>query len=176
MSKNFKRKKLLVNKKFQIKIIITSYIVVALMILGLFLTIYFTGKNSTFTNPTLFNKMQQATSMNDLILKTITFIMIGALVISLIFIGIYFTFSTHKIAGPLYKIKLIIGKINAGEINEKIYLRDHDEQVIKDVAKEINFLLDNYSGNANKLNKVKKLIANNKIDEKVTNEIKLILE
>jgi len=175
MSKNFKRKKLLINKKFQIKVIITSYIIVALMIVGLFLTIYFTGKNSTFTSPTLFNKMQQATSMNDMILKTVTIIMIVALVMSLIFIALYFTYSTHKIAGPLYKIKLIIGKINSGEINERIYLRDHDEQALKDVSKEINFLLDNYGNISNKFVKVKEIINTSTNPKESLEKIKTII-
>lgn len=51
-------------------------------------------------------------------------------------------FLTHRIAGPIYKIKKTIRLIYDGRSSERVVLRDHDE--FQDLAKEVNHLIDHF--------------------------------
>ena len=47
---------------------------------------------------------------------------------------------SHKVAGPVYRIKSVIAGSMAGETDQRIYLREGDE--LKDLAEKINALLE----------------------------------
>lgn len=58
----------------------------------------------------------------------------------IIFFGVFSIFVTHKIAGPLYRLKKSLDEIAAGNLNVKIKLRKKDE--LKDLAEHINVLVE----------------------------------
>ncbi len=47
---------------------------------------------------------------------------------------------SHKVAGPVYRIKGVINRSLAGAADQRIYLREGDE--LKDLAEKINSLLE----------------------------------
>ncbi|WP_455381663.1 hypothetical protein [Salinispira pacifica] len=47
---------------------------------------------------------------------------------------------SHKVAGPVYRIKHVINRTLAGEREQRIYLREGDE--LKDLAEKINTLFE----------------------------------
>jgi signal transduction histidine kinase len=51
-------------------------------------------------------------------------------------------FLTHRIAGPIYKIKKTIRLVYDGRSSERVVLRDHDE--FQDLAEELNHLIDHF--------------------------------
>ena len=48
-------------------------------------------------------------------------------------------FLAHRIAGPIYKIKLLLGKIKGGDLSEELHLRKYDH--FKDLGDEYNAML-----------------------------------
>ena len=53
-------------------------------------------------------------------------------------------FLTHRIAGPVYKIRKTIRLVHDGDSSERVVLRDHDE--FQDLAQEVNRLIDHFQG------------------------------
>ncbi|MBI3995331.1 MAG: methyl-accepting chemotaxis protein, partial [Nitrospirae bacterium] len=53
-------------------------------------------------------------------------------------------FLTHRIAGPVYKIRKTIRLVHDGSSAERVVLRDHDE--FQDLAREVNRLIDHFQG------------------------------
>lgn len=47
---------------------------------------------------------------------------------------------SHRVAGPVYRIKSVINRALSGEPEQRIYLREGDE--LKDLAEKINALLE----------------------------------
>jgi len=58
----------------------------------------------------------------------------------ILFFGIVSIFISHKIAGPLYRLKKSLAEITAGNLNIKIKLRKNDD--LKDLAEHINLLVE----------------------------------
>jgi methyl-accepting chemotaxis protein len=63
------------------------------------------------------------------------------MLLGLLFLGILYT---HRIAGPLYRVKVAAKSIGNGYLGEKITLRRKD--VIHSFAESVNELTDTYSG------------------------------
>jgi len=61
----------------------------------------------------------------------------------IIFFAIMTLFVTHRIAGPIFRIKRGIRDIADGRLNERIHLRKKDE--FHDVAEELNSLAERFS-------------------------------
>lgn len=51
-------------------------------------------------------------------------------------------FITHKIAGPLYRLKKSLSEINEGNLDVKVKLRKRDD--LKDLAEQVNMLVDTF--------------------------------
>ena len=54
--------------------------------------------------------------------------------------GAFSIFITHKIAGPLYRLKKTISEITKGNLDVKVRLRKKDD--LKDLAEHVNMLAD----------------------------------
>jgi methyl-accepting chemotaxis protein len=81
--------------------------------------------------------------LNDIILvKTLTISAVFSVLaaIALFLLGIFYT---HKIAGPLYRIKMAAKSISMGDLGTKIILRRKD--VIQPFAESLNSMTENYS-------------------------------
>ncbi len=71
---------------------------------------------------------------------TLLFRSIGILFI----LAILTIFLTHRIAGPVFKIRKTVRLIGEGQLSERIYLRKYDEY--KNLADELNGMIDQLQG------------------------------
>lgn len=55
-----------------------------------------------------------------------------------LYVGLTGIFYSHRLAGPLYKIKQILGEVARGDLFFNIYCRKENDQVIKDISSGIN--------------------------------------
>jgi signal transduction histidine kinase len=91
-------------------------------------------------------------------LNNLLFIRISLLILSGVCIGVIIVmFMVHRIAGPLFRVKKVLGIIGDGIIPEKVRFRKKDE--LKDIADTINEVISKISelqgGNLNTIEKVK---------------------
>ncbi len=86
---------------------------------------------------------------DTIMIKTLTISAISSVVtaIALFSLGIFYT---HKIAGPLYRIKMAAKSIIKGDLGTKIILRRKD--VIQPFAESLNTMTENYSNKIRILN------------------------
>jgi nitrogen fixation/metabolism regulation signal transduction histidine kinase len=61
--------------------------------------------------------------------KVMSYSLVGGLSLLVILMGLMGIFVTHKVAGPIYKMKLLFGQVGAGKLNFKGGLRKGDELV-----------------------------------------------
>ena len=130
-----KRRKYFIEKKFQTKyllltiLLLVTYTFVFLIILfaPYILTLY-------FDNP-LVEKADASRTL--LILHRNIWPAIGIVIILFAILSI---FVTHKIAGPLYRLKNILSLITQGNLDVKVKLRKGDD--LKDLAEHVNMLVD----------------------------------
>ena len=59
--------------------------------------------------------------------------------ILLLLVGVVSIFITHRIAGPIFRIKNVLRKFNEGQFHGSLFLRKGDQ--FKDLAKELNDLI-----------------------------------
>ncbi|HUX11989.1 MAG TPA: methyl-accepting chemotaxis protein [Spirochaetia bacterium] len=79
---------------------------------------------------------QPPTTRLQLILPAL---LVNNLLIMFALAGMAFLYS-HKLAGPVYRIKGVINRSLAGDADQRIYLREGDE--LKDLAEKVNALLE----------------------------------
>ena len=61
-----------------------------------------------------------------------------------LYIGLTGIFYSHRLAGPLYKIKQILGEVAKGDLFFNIYCRKENDQVIKDISSSINETVNDF--------------------------------
>lgn len=134
----YKRSIFLVNPSFQLSfsLIVCSIIFLSSLVYPLILLDFFTELSERF--PDLQNNMRLA--QNDLIifLAVIQFIFIAM-------VFIMFIFLTHKIAGPMHKLKNHLSQIRQGQNITPLTFRDGDH--FHDVAEEVSLFLETLSYN-----------------------------
>lgn len=126
----YKRSVFLINPSFQLKfsLIVTSLIFVSNMIYPWFIYDFFTTSNAGNLNP----------KSVVLFLLIVQFFVSVLVMISLIFF-------THKIAGPMYKLKNHLSDIREGKPISPLTFRDGD--YFQDVAEEVSLFLETVSSN-----------------------------
>lgn len=134
----YKRSIFLINPTFQLSfsLIVCSIIFISSLVYPIILMDFFTSIGVRF--PELAANMKLA--QNDLLifLATIQFIFI-----SMVFI--MFIFMTHKIAGPMHKLKNHLANIRQGQPITPLTFRDGDH--FHDVAEEVSLFLETLSFN-----------------------------
>ena len=138
----YRRTNYFIKKGFQVRYMVIVYIIVAAVIIGITLALYFFGRQDLWTSPELYEKLQQTKTVNDLIFSTVLNVAIGALVASLIFVVVRFLFVSHRVAGPIYRFELSLREIRKGNMSFRIYLRNRDDKEMKYMAEEFNRTLD----------------------------------
>ena len=94
--------------------------------------------------------------------------------ITLVFLFFYVTIVTHRMAGPIFRIRRVIREMADGDISGEIRLRDKDE--FKHLAKEVNNLKASLREKVIKLNElVKSTQGNNAACQKNISRIEEIL-
>ncbi|HXH32008.1 MAG TPA: hypothetical protein VNJ01_14460 [Bacteriovoracaceae bacterium] len=134
----YKRSVFLINPKFQLKfsLIVGSIILISSLIYPVIIYDFFNVVAAA--NPLLPQKVIEA--RNDLIFYLILIQLILSLLIFVVFI-----FVTHKIAGPIYKMKNHLADIRAGGAFSPLTFRAGDH--FQDVAEEVTLFLDTLAMN-----------------------------
>ncbi len=137
MSKSkIKRKKYLINPQFQFDFM-GSFFLFYLSISSAFLIgvnlIFQNLKNSDFKNSFLFQELLTSQHSSLVLILSIGLFLI--LIVNLLFL----LFMTHKVAGPLFKLKNHLKSMDKDNI-EKIYFREKD--YFKDVQDEFNLMIE----------------------------------
>lgn len=135
----YKRKQHLINKKFQIFFIIKFC---GLLFVSAIFTIYVLFILSSSSTTVYFGNSRiliknTAVYIMPLLIKTsiIVSITFGAIAV------ILFLLSSHKIAGPLFRLKREIEKISDGEIPKDFYIREKDQ--FQEVARSFDVMVKN---------------------------------
>jgi methyl-accepting chemotaxis protein len=148
MKKAYKRRNFFIKKDFQGKLILGYFLFVMggcllfVILLGLIsadtLTISYTDHNL---------QMGQTPIMliKNVIAANWLFIVVGGTLLSLAAM-----FITHRIAGPLFRFEKTLDQMMANNLNDVIYLREHDEG--KELALKINNFNKNLSGTIKSIN------------------------
>ncbi|MBF0297512.1 MAG: HAMP domain-containing protein [Oligoflexia bacterium] len=141
-NKPYKRylKNLIINPKFQFKYLLWVNLG------GIILTILYTIVFYVYIRENyqlLVEMVDMTDAARNLLyseLNKIIFYLIACAFFFLIVITIWGVFISHKVAGPLYKLKKVINEIKNGDVNQRVYFRENDE--FKDVATAFNEMLD----------------------------------
>lgn len=150
----YKRSIFLVNPSFQIKfsLLIGSLIFLSSLLYPLLFLDFF--KDLAENNPAFYQVIEQAQSQFILFLIFVQFIFS-------IIVLILFIFFTHKIAGPLFKLKKHLQGIREGNAITALTFRDGD--YFHDIAEEVSELLES-------------VVMNQEADFKFIDEVKLYLD
>lgn len=134
----YKRSVFLINPSFQLRfsLIVCSIIVISTIIYPVIIYDFFQALSSA--NPSIAKNVVAA--QKDLIL----FLILIQVVITLL-VFIVFIFFTHKIAGPLYKLKNHLAHIREGKAISPLTFRDGD--YFHDVAEEVTLMLETVASN-----------------------------
>ncbi len=130
-----KRKNYLIEKRFQIKYMLLtmllllafSFIFIVIIFAPYMLTLYF--------NYPLVEKAEAARAI--LLLHAKVWPGIGTVIVLFSVVSI---FITHKIAGPLYRLKKTLSQVTNGDLNIVVKLRKWDD--LKDLAEHVNILIE----------------------------------
>ena len=133
-----KRRIYYIEKKFQTKYILLT-IFLLLTYTFAFIIIIFSPYILTlyFNFYSLSEKAEAARTL--LILHSTVWPGIGAVILLFGAVSIYIT---HKIAGPLYRLKKSLFMITEGNLDVKVKLRKGDD--LKDLAEQVNMLVDTF--------------------------------
>lgn len=134
----YKRTVFLIDSAFQLKfsLIVCSVILISTLIYPVIIVDFFQILSAS--NPTLAKHV--AAAQKDLILYLA---LIQFIIIFLVFV--MFIFFTHKIAGPLYKLKNHLERIREGEPISPLTFRNGD--YFHDLAEEVSLFLDTVKTN-----------------------------
>jgi methyl-accepting chemotaxis protein len=134
----YKRSVFLINPSFQLKfsLIVCSVILISTMIYPVIIYDFF--QMVLATNPSASKNVEAAQS--DLIFYLVVVQLVITLLVFLIFI-----FFTHKIAGPLYKLKNHLSDIREGNAITPLTFRTGD--YFEDVAEEVSLFLETVTSN-----------------------------
>lgn len=161
-----KRKAYFIDKGFQIKFILNFC---ALVALGGVLTVgilYFMGMQSTTVS--VVNSRVVVRTTADFLLPILIQTMLIVMIVTSITTAIVMLFVTHKIAGPLYRLKKVIGELCEGNFSIDFRLRRLDQ--LQDVAEVFNHMIKKVRGHLS-LFKEKSASLKEKLNDLSENEI-----
>lgn len=130
-----KRKNYFIEKRFQLKysiltmllLLAYSFMFVIIIFAPYMLTLYF--------DYPLVEKAEAARAI--LLLHAKVWPGIGAVIL---LFGIVSIYVSHKVAGPLYRLKKTLAEVTAGNLNVTVKLRKWDD--LKDLAEHVNILIE----------------------------------
>ncbi len=141
----FRRRRYLVAKKFQLRF--AGMILLFMFAVALFcsLTIYYN------TWMVLGEKLANVYPQGRLvgILKQANFVLFMRLLLITPLVGILAIVLSHRIAGPIFRIKKTLDEIIKGDYSKRLHLRNTDE--LQDVAESINNLMELLEKKKNKV-------------------------
>ncbi len=156
-SKQYQRRNYYIDKDFQTKFILKFCSLVAFGSLLIVALIYWLARHSTTVGIAHGRVAVHTTAeyLLPLLLQTVfielVVVFLAAIVMTLLF--------THKIAGPLYRFKVMLGKLGEGDFSSSMRLREGDQ--LQQVAVAYNEAVEKINGkikkakNASSLDEVK---------------------
>ncbi|HOU36410.1 MAG TPA: hypothetical protein PLJ26_03335 [Candidatus Omnitrophota bacterium] len=133
-SRAYHRRNYLIDKKFQLSFIMRFSAIVILASLAIGALIFYFSRNSTtvaIENTRVFVK-----PTSDFILPQLV---ITVIVVSVVFSSILFVMAliaTHRIAGPMYRLRREIDNVRGGDLTSAFVIRDKDQ--LKSLARSLN--------------------------------------
>lgn len=141
----FRRRRYLVEKKFQLRF--AGMILLFMFAVALFcsLTIYY--NTWMLLGEKLANVYPQGRLVG--ILKQANFVLFMRLLLITPLVGILAIVLSHRIAGPIFRIKKTLDEVTKGDYSKRLHLRNTDE--LKDVAESINKVMELLEKKKNKV-------------------------
>ncbi|MDD5195414.1 MAG: hypothetical protein PHQ96_07085 [Candidatus Omnitrophica bacterium] len=140
MQPKIKRRNYFIDKKFQTEFILrfSFIVIIASLCLGLFL-IYLTKESTTVT---IENAHVQVKSTADFIFPLLIQTLLVVTVISALLVALLTLLASHKIAGPLYRIRKELELVKSGSFLPNFHIRKGDQmQDLADSLFEVVSLL-----------------------------------
>lgn len=134
--RKYKRRIFLIDKSFQLKYVVLLFTVLLFQSLIVMAATFVPQMVVMKFSANIEEKI--AASQKFLLLHGMIW---PGIILSMVLLSGFSIFITHKIAGPVYRIKKSLQEIIAGNLNEKIVLRKNDE--LMDLAENVNFLTAN---------------------------------
>ena len=154
MQKN-KRRQYFIDKSFQTKFILKFCLIVILTSLLITVLIFFFSKDSTTT--AIENTKVVVKRTSDFILPLLAGVVLIVSVFSSIVVIIVTLFTSHKIAGPLYRLRKEIEAFSQGDFNRDFKIRSSDQ--LKELSQSLqnmrNLLAEKNLRIKNKINILK---------------------
>jgi len=141
------RKQYLIDRRFQLQWMGKIFLLMTAVSIIVGWTIYYAVWDATTTQlkglvAQAVLTQSQVLPISSTIKSSIALGLITRGVILVLILAVLSVFLTHRIAGPIYKIKKTIRLIRDGGSSERVILRDHDE--FQDLAEELNRLIDHF--------------------------------
>jgi methyl-accepting chemotaxis protein len=133
-ARTYHRKNYLIDKKFQLTFIMKFCAVVILSSIVIGSLIFYLSRNSTTV--AIENTRVFAKPTSDFILPQLVIIVI---VVASVFSSLLFVmtlFATHRIAGPMYRLRKDIDSLRGGDLTGSFIIRDKDQ--LKGLAKSLS--------------------------------------
>jgi len=151
MQKN-KRRQYFIDKGFQIKFILKFCLIVILASFLITILIFLFSKDSTTT--TIENTKVIVKRTSDFILPLLVGVVLIVSVFSSLIVIIVTLFTSHKIAGPLYRLRKEIEAFSQGDFNRDFKIRSSDQ--LKELSQSLqnmrNLLVERDLRIKNKIN------------------------
>ncbi len=120
-----RRRIIMINRKFQITLII-KFLLVNILILGFFGSFLFLFLNSE-VEANLYSAHVTYQNMKDMLFPIVLTLSILNIIISSAIITIFVLYASFRIAGPLYRFNAAIKEIAGGNLRPLLKLRNKDE-------------------------------------------------
>jgi len=165
-SQAFQRKNILINKKFQIKIILKASIPLLVFFVFVFISgfygIYYLQKEIQFENTnemimTLSKYFGSEYTSQDLFSNMKKYMVLVLLLMFLLTLGymIYiFVYFSHRIAGPVLRFEKTMDELLQGNLKLQIHLREKDE--FKETADHFNRMMEALKSRIKRINQYNK--------------------
>jgi methyl-accepting chemotaxis protein len=149
MQKQFVRKQYLIDRRFQLKWAGRIFLLLFMVSFVVGWAIYYAVWDATTSQlkglvAQGVLSQSQILPVSSTIKSSIAFALLSRSAAILLILSILTIFLTHRIAGPIFKIKKIVRLVRGGQGSERIFLRKRDE--FKDLAEDLNALLDHLQG------------------------------
>jgi methyl-accepting chemotaxis protein len=139
------RRHFLIDRNFQLKWMLKIFGLTSLVSIIIGWTIFYAVWDATTTQlkglvAQAVLKQDQVLPISSTIKSSIASGLLTRGLILLFIVAVFSIFLTHRVVGPIYKIKKTIRLVRDGRLSERVILRKNDE--FKDLGHEINFLLE----------------------------------
>lgn len=142
MEKKYRRRNYFIDKKFQTNFIIKFSLIVILSSLAIGFLVIFLSRN--FTTVAIENAKVLVKRTPDFIFPIMFQTIIIVNIIAAFIVIILTLLTSHKISGPLYRIKREIGLLKKGDLNANFKIRKKDQ--LQDLANSLSDLTDSLKG------------------------------